>query len=79
MGIEEREPDIHAPCRERIRALEAIVAELQKLLEEQLGALQARVVELEKENGVLKRRQAELEIQVARARKDSRPPDIAPR
>jgi transposase len=46
MGIEEGGPDIHAPCRERIHALEAIVAELQ-------------------------RRQAELEIQLARARKDS--------
>lgn len=78
MGVEEREADIHAPCRERIRALEAIIAEQQKFFEEhqrqiqeQIGALQARVVELEKENSVLKRRQAELEIQLARARKDS--------
>ena len=78
MGIDERELDIHAPCRERIRALEAIVAELQQLLEEQqrrfqeqIGALQARMVEREKENSALHRRQAELEIQLARARKDS--------
>ena len=78
MGIEGRGPDIHAPCRERIRALEAIVAELQKLLEEQqrrfqeqIGALQARMVDLERENTELKRQQAELEIQLARARKDS--------
>lgn len=71
MGVEEREPDIHAPCRERVAVLEAIVATQRKLLEEQIGALQARMAELEKENTELKRRQAELEIQLARARKDS--------
>lgn len=78
MGIEEKEPDIHAPCRERTRALEAIVGEQQKLLEEQqrqfqeqIGALQARMVELEKENSDLKKSLAEMEIRLARARKDS--------
>lgn len=78
MERDRAEADIHAPCRERIRALEAIVAEQQKVLEEQqrqtqeqIGELQARMVELEKENTEIKRLHAELEIRLARARKDS--------
>jgi transposase len=78
MGVEEREPDIHGPCRERVAALEAIIAEQQKLFveqqrqfQEQIVVLQTRMVDLEKKNTELKRLQAELEIQLARARKDS--------
>ena len=71
MERDEAGADIHAPCRERIRALEGIVAEQRKLLEEQVAALQARVMELEKENTEIKKLHAELEIQLAKARKDS--------
>ena len=78
MERRQSQPDIHAPCRERIGELEAIVAKLGKRLEEQqrqflekIGSLEARIVELERENTGLKKQNAELKNQLAQARKDS--------
>lgn len=68
MGAGEREPDVHAPCRERIATLEAIVAAQQKVIEELYARLEVQQRKIE-----------ELETRLNQnSRNSSRPPSSDP-
>lgn len=69
MGVEEREADLHAACRERISALETIVAVQQQLIEE-----------LQRRDGDKQRQIETLEAGLNQnSRNSSRPPSSDPR